>query len=134
VTSETINEIKGGLARALGVLSTTYGLALAQGLIDLHATWGKLCTLGASVLTAYGFYAGYTYRQRRTPWTNEQKIAESLRRITAGEPPIAGYEFLLVDPTAKAPPLALHPVPTPTMAPPAPPPLPPSPTDEKKGA
>jgi hypothetical protein len=131
MTPATINEIKGGIARTLGVLATTYGLALAQGLINMQATWGKLTALAASVLTAYGFYAGYTYRQRREPWTDEQKRAESLRRLAAGQPPLEGYEYLLIDPTAKGPATALHPLPAP-FAPPVPPPLP-SPTDEKKG-
>ena len=125
MTASTMNELKGFTAKVLGVLATTYGFALVQGLIDIHATWGKLATLGASVLTAYGFYGAYTYRQPRTPWTNEQKIAESRRRIAAGEPPIQGYEWLIADPTATAPPAAVAAAIVVAAPPPPPPPPPP---------
>lgn len=96
----TWNEIKGGAATLLGWYVSTYLVALQQGIVDIHSPGGKYMTLATAVLNLYGIHGALNYQRGRQPWTNEQKIAESLRRMAANLPPLSGYEFLLVDPTA----------------------------------
>lgn len=105
MTSAKWNEFKGALVKFIGVLVTTYNIAVLRKMVDINSLVGQWLGLGAAVATVYGIVGAYTYRQSRTPWTPEQKLAESKRRIADGEAPLQGYEFLLVDPTAtKAPP------------------------------
>lgn len=63
-------------------------LAIAQGIVP-HG-WPAFV---AGVVGMFGT-AGLLWPRRA--WSNERKIAESKKRITAGLPPLHGYEYLLL--------------------------------------
>jgi len=99
-----------------------YYLGLLAGLIatlmTVHAIppTGRLhdiCSGIIAFLGLYGIHAVGVWQADREPWTPEQKLQESIRRINLGQPPLQGYEYLLSQPPRP-------PAPTPAPLPPPP--------------
>jgi hypothetical protein len=104
----------------LHILASLLLKAIAFGLVPQVGTWHQVVAGVLSLLDDYGFIASSKASPPRDIWTEEQKIAESLKRIAAGDPPLRGYEHLQApggsQPTAAADARQM------------PPPLPPPPT------
>jgi len=95
----------------LGVLATGIMLATAMSLLNLSTPFGKLCAFVAALLNAYGIHGVASWNPPREPWTHEQKLAESMRRIARGDAPLVGFEYLLPQlGTVVAPPPPLPPL------------------------
>jgi hypothetical protein len=109
----------------LGVFATGALMAISQGLLDAHPEFRRWISWAVGLLAVYGITGVAVWPPPRIPWTPEQKVQESMRRIAMGMAPLVGYEYLLTgrggpgpgpDPTSPPPPLFT----------PAPPPLPPA--------
>lgn len=98
----TRNDLKVGAVAICGVLLTTYYLALADNLINGVTVLGRWLHVFAGLATLYGFKSAFDHEKERVPWTTEQKVAESMKRIARGEPPLQGFEHLLTGAPAPA--------------------------------
>jgi hypothetical protein len=94
----------------LGLIAGICMKIVAVGLVAPDSVGARTIAGFLSLLNDYGIIVGHLTSAPRTPWTEQQKIDESLRRIARGEPPIKGYEYLQKASSSSPP------------APPAPPP------------